>query len=160
MIGSTETYGLRIQPHDILLYSTEQMRHADLFQISFRESQNPDRLLQRGSPNPNASRSRASIMASKEGNGGARAVKSSGRRIWAGVDGKQVAALLANPEFPRGSGRQCFRLSAYIREQLPWAVDRMDRGRLSGSGETIDCRMDVRDTERAPRSEARGAGTS
>ena len=53
MIGSTpETYGLRIQSHDILLVTApNKMRHAKQFQISFQgEVQDPDRVLQRPSP--------------------------------------------------------------------------------------------------------------
>ena len=57
------------------------------------------------------------------------------------MDGKQVAALLANLEFPEEARDvNAARLSAYVREQL--AVGELTEWTVavpSGSGETIEC---------------------
>ena len=98
MIGSTpETYGLRIQSHDILLVTApNKMRHAKLFQISFQgESKIQTVFFSDEAPN---ARNATAVTTFLEGIGKpkddspeAGTKNSSGRRIWTGVDGGQVA---------------------------------------------------------------------
>ena len=148
MIGSTpETYGLRIQSHDILLVTApNKMRHAKLFQISFQgESKIQTVFFSDEGPNLRNAAAISSFLdrigKPKDANvAKAGSKNSSGRRLWTGVDGKQVAALLANLEFPEEARDvNATRLSAYIREQLAagelteWTV-----AVPSGNGETID----------------------
>ena len=99
----------------------------------------------------------------KEADGAAKAgsKKSSGRRIWTGVDGKQVAALLGNLEFPEEARDvNAARLSAYIREQL--AVGELTDWTVavpSGSGEPIECNgWTFATIARAPLERTRAAG--
>jgi len=149
MIGSTpETYGLRIQSHDILLVTApNKMRHARLFQISFQgESKIQTVFFSDEAPNVRNAKVITGFLDGigkpREADGSATAgSKSSGRRIWTGVDGKQVAALLGNLEFPEEARDvNAARLSAYVREQLAagelteWTV-----AVPSGNGETVEC---------------------
>jgi hypothetical protein len=166
MIGSTpETYGLRIQSHDILLVTApNKMRHAKLFQISFQgESKIQTVFFSDKGPNL---RNAAAITGFLDGIGKPKDTNgtkagSSGRRIWSGVDGKQVAALLANLEFPEEARDvNATRLSAYIREQLAggelteWTV-----AVPSGNGETIEYNgWKFATIERAPLQRTRAAG--
>ena len=105
MIGSTpETYGLRIQSHDILLVTApNKMRHAKQFQISFQgESKIQTVFFSDRAPN---ARNAATITAfldtigkPKDLGGSYKTAKS--RRIWSGIAGIQIATLLGNLLFP------------------------------------------------------------
>jgi hypothetical protein len=146
MIGSSpETYGLRIQSHDILLVTAQnKMRHAKLFQVSF-QGESKIQTVFFNDPALNI-RNAASITVFLEGLGpsndfGANYKAAEKRRIWTSVDGKQVANLLGNLLFPEEARDvNASRLSSYIREQLSagelteWTV-----AIPSGDGETVAC---------------------
>lgn len=168
MIGSTpETYGLRIQSHDILLVTApNKMRHAKLFQISFQgESKIQTVFLSEPAANVrNATTVTAFLDSIGKPNdfGGSGNYKSApGRRIWKDVPGTLVANLLGNLIFPEEARDvNASRLSAYIREQLSggelteWTI-----AVLSGSGEMVVCNGWVFATiKRAPLERARATG--
>jgi hypothetical protein len=166
MIGSTpETYGLRIQSHDILLVTApNKMRHAKLFQISFQGEAKIQTVFFR-EPALNI-RNATSITAFLEGLGqpkdlGKNYKAAEQRRIWTEVDGKQVGNLLGNLLFPEEARDvNASRLSSYIREQLSvaeltdWTVVVP-----SGNGETLGCNgWTFATIKRAPLKRARTTG--
>jgi hypothetical protein len=151
MIGSTpESYGLRIQSHDIMLVTAQnKMHHAPEYQVSFQGEGkiqtiffNDERsnlknaeaitaLLDRiGSPVDDKSKP---ISESEK-------KKFSGRRVWKGVSGTDVANVLATIEFPEQSRDvNGTRIAEYIRTQITadeltnWTV-----ALLAGDGEQIE----------------------
>jgi hypothetical protein len=166
MIGSTpETYGLRIQSHDILLVTAQnKMRHAKQFQISF-QGESKIQTVFFSDPAPNARNASAitafldTIGKPKDSDGGYKTAKA--RRVWSGVGGTQIANLLGNLLFPEEARDvNASRLSAYIREQLSagelneWTI-----AILSGDGETVACNgWEFATIERAPTKRENAAG--
>jgi hypothetical protein len=149
MIGSTpETYGLRVQSHATLFVTApNKMRHAELCQISFQgESKIQTVFFSNDTPNARNATTITGFLdglgKAKEPDDGAKTPsKATGRRVWSHVDGSQVAALLANLEFPEEARDvNAARLSAYVREQLKvgeltdWTV-----AVLAGTGGTTVC---------------------
>jgi hypothetical protein len=151
MIGSTpESYGLRIQSHDIMLVTAQnKMRHAKEFQVSF-EGEGKIQTIFFNDRGKNSRNSRAiTAFLDRAGPGldhnsetvSGEALKGClNRRLWTGISGAEVAGLLAGLEFPEESKDvNGGRLSDYIRAQLPageltdWTV-----AVLSGDGETIN----------------------
>lgn len=130
MIGSTpESYGLRIQSHDIMLVTAaNKMRHAKEFQVSFEGEGKIQTIY--FNDHANNSRNADAITAFLNRAGPAVDEKSkplvaealrkyTGRRMWIGVPGTEVAGLLSSLVFPEESKDvNGGRLSDYIREQL------------------------------------------
>ena len=169
MIGSTpETYGLRIQSHDILLVRHRTRcvtRNSSRFRFRASRKSRPSSSAMKRQISAMRGRSQASSTASAsrgsrrrcKGRLEDRAADASGP-VWTA---KQVAALLANLEFPEEARDvNAARLSAYIREQL--AVGELTEWTVavpSGSGETIDCNGWTFTTiARAPLERTRAAG--
>jgi hypothetical protein len=150
MIGSTpESYGLRIQSHDIMLVTAQnKMRHAKEFQVSFEG----EGKIQTVFFNDEASNSknanlvvefleRLGAAVDSEGTklSGETLKGFGGRRLWTGVAGAEVASVLASLSFPEESRDvNGIRLSDYIRAQLlakeltDWTV-----AVLAGDGESL-----------------------
>lgn len=150
MLGSTpESYGLRIQSHDILLVTAQnKMRNAPEFQVSFQgESKIQTVFFNDEATNRRNALAVASFLnrigqpaEPAAGHGGPERYKSfEGRRIWKNVHGSEVAGLLAGLSFPdEARDVNSVRLASYIREQLAsnelteWTI-----AVLAGEGETI-----------------------
>ena len=148
MIGSTpEQYGLRIQSHDILMVTAQnKMRHAAEYQVSFegevkiqtlffageRENlQNADMMIE----------FLESLGSPEEPEGGADYRTTCKRRIWKGVPGQDVAAMLGRLQFPPKALEFSWgQLSPYVREQLSageltsWTIAIL-------SGDAEECRV-------------------
>jgi hypothetical protein len=146
MIGSTpETYGLRIQSHDILLVTApNKMRHAKLYQVSF-QGESKIQTVFFNDPTSNI-RNADRITAFLDGLGqpkdfGANYKAAEERRIWINVDGKQVANVLGTLLFPEEARDvNASRLSSYIREQL--SAEELTEWTVTipaGNGETVAC---------------------
>lgn len=128
MLGSTpESYGLRIQSHDILLVTSQnKMRHSSEFQVSFQgESKiqtvffNDELTNRRNAFSVISFLNRIGQPVEPPGKSPQLAKASEGRRLWKGVPGKEVAAFLGGLTFPdEARDVNALRLSAYIREQL------------------------------------------
>jgi hypothetical protein len=127
MLGSTpESYGLRIQSHDILLVTAQnKMQNAPEFQVSFQgESKIQTVFFNDETTNRRNAQAVVSFLnrigAPIELAGSTQTFKSvEGRRIWKSVHGKEVVALLGGLEFPdEARDVNAVRLSTYIREQL------------------------------------------
>lgn len=131
MIGSTpESYGLRIQSHDIMLVTAQnKMRHAPEYQVTF-EGEGKIQTIFFNDHATNSSNATA-ITAFLERLGPAFDLKDQrvsgealkqlrGRRLWKNVAGTEVAGVLAGLEFPEQSRDvNGARISEYIRAQLP-----------------------------------------
>ena len=147
-LGATpEQYGLRIQSHDILTVTApNKMRHSREFQISFAgEGKIQTVFFEDAEPNR---RNAGRIVAFLEAFGGPSAGDldpsldhrgQSVTRVWSGVGGEAVAALVGGLAFPE-EARDLVpaRLAAYVREQArvgeltDWTVAVM-----AGDGEPI-----------------------
>jgi hypothetical protein len=150
MIGSTpESYGLRIQSHDIMLVTAQnKMRHAPEYQVSF-EGEGKIQTIFFNDPRTNSNNA-AVIAAFLDRIGPALdqagrmlsgdALKQfMGRRLWKDVSGTEVASVLAGLEFPDESRDvNGARISEYIRAQIRaseltnWTI-----AVLSGDGEQL-----------------------
>ncbi len=172
MIGSTpETYGMRIQSHDILLVTApNKMQHSRLFQVSFQgESKIQTVFFNDETSNARNASAITSFLdtigpPAESGSKGQQrgGYKGSGeRRIWTSVDGTQVAGLLGGLLFPdEARDVNASRLSTYIREQLKageltdWTV-----AVLAGNGESLAMNgWEFRTIERKPLSRGKDSG--
>lgn len=130
MIGATpETYGLRVQSHDVMLVTAQnKMRNGEVVQISFSGEAKIQTVFFNGETINK--RNAVAVAAFLDGlgtpddpaqanMGGTNFKMFSGRRIWKEVGGVEVANLIAGLSFPEG-GRdiEAARLSKYIREQI------------------------------------------
>ncbi|MBK3664788.1 Z1 domain-containing protein [Bradyrhizobium diazoefficiens] len=164
MIGSTpESYGLRIQSHEIMLVTAQnKMHHSEEYQVSFAgEGKIQTVFFDDPATNGRNARSvvafldRAGWAADPEGNkmSGDALRKFGGRRTFSGVAGTDVASFLAGLEFHEDSRDvNGGRLADYIRAQLlsnelvSWTVVV-----LPGAGETLSVDgWDFVTVERAP----------
>jgi hypothetical protein len=150
MIGSTpESYGLRIQSHDIMLVTAQnKMRHAPEYQVSF-EGEGKIQTIFFNDPRTNSNNATV-ITTFLDRIGSAFDAKDqpiangdlkhfTGRRLWRNVAGTDVAGVLAGLAFPEESHDvNGARISEYIRVQIPageltnWTV-----AVLSGDGEPL-----------------------
>lgn len=151
MIGSTpESYGLRIQSHDIMLVTAQnKMHHSEEYQVSFAgEGKIQTVFFDDQATNSRNARSvvafldRAGAASDLDGKklSGDKLKHFNGRRAWSGVPGADVAALLAGMEFHEDSREvNGGRLADYIRAQLlvnelnSWTVVV-----LSGAGKALN----------------------
>jgi hypothetical protein len=130
MIGSTpESYGLRIQSHEIMLVTAQnKMQHSEEYQVSFAgEGKIQTVFFDDQATNSRNARSvvafldRAGAASDPDGKklSGETLRQFRGRRTWSGVPGTDVAALLAGLEFHEDSRDvNGGRLADYIRAQL------------------------------------------
>jgi hypothetical protein len=125
MMGSTpEDYGLRIQSHDILMVTApNKMRFAREFQVSFQGEAKIQTVFFREEA-PHAANAAAvvgflrKLGAASEPAGAGPA--ETGRRIWRGVAGAEVASLFSALRFPEEARDvNAQRLASYVRAQLP-----------------------------------------
>lgn len=164
MIGSTpESYGLRIQSHDIMLVTAQnKMHHSEEYQVSFAgEGKIQTVFFNDGATNSRNARAvaafidRAGPASASDGSivSGESLRQFNGRRKWTGVSGTEVASLLAGLEFPEESRDvNGTRLADYIRAQLlsnelaNWTVVV-----LAGAGESLPVdNWEFLTVERAP----------
>jgi hypothetical protein len=150
MVGSTpESYGLRIQSHDILLVTAQnKMRHAPEYQVTF-EGEGKIQTIFFNDPVANGNNAtvvtafldRIGLAYGQDSQlEGREALRGyAGRRLWRDVPGAEIASVLAGLEFPEESRDvNGARLSEFIRAQLPAGeLTRWTVAVLSGSGESL-----------------------
>lgn len=126
MIGATpEQYGLRIRSHDILLVTAQnKMRYAPEYQVSFEGEVKIQTLFFAGETENRQNAEMVtqfleSLGTPQEPGGGADFRNTAERRVWTGVAGAEVAAMLNRLLFPPKALEFSWgQLSPYIREQL------------------------------------------
>jgi hypothetical protein len=151
MVGSTpESYGLRIQSHDIMLVTApNKMRHAKEFQVSFEGEGKIQTVYFNDHANNRRNARAVTEFLDRAGSAmdqtskvlsGSALKNCFGRRLWTGISGVEVAGLLAGLIFPEESRDvNGGRLSDYIRAQLrggelaDWTA-----AVLAGDGEALD----------------------
>jgi hypothetical protein len=146
MIGATpESYGLRVQSHDIMLVTAQnKMRHAKEFQVSFEgDGKIQTVFFKEEIPNTRNAQIVAEFLSRINSAPSIKRVDpsdtESNPRIWHKVSGADVAQLLASMTFPEESREvNGGRIADYIRMQLQsdelteWTV-----AVLAGAGEVL-----------------------